>query len=306
MADPKKTSVERSEERLAWLFVLPALLLIAVIALFPLAWTIWESFHLHDLRMPWRGQPFVGGANYGELLGDGRFWSALGHTVFFTIATVSLELGLGLVLALALNRAYFGRGLVRTIVLLPWAIPTVVAGLLWSFLFDSQAGIVNAVLIDLGAMSADQPFVWFSNAFAAWVPIVFADVWKTTPFVTLLLLAGLQNIDRSLYEAADIDGATPWQQFVHITVPLLKPAILVVLIFRTLDAFRVFDLIYVLTQGGPGTATEPLALYTFTRLLNNLQFGYGSALSVVIFLITFLLAVGYIRALGVNLTEKPQ
>jgi ABC-type sugar transport system permease subunit len=136
------------------------------------------------------------------------------------------------------------------------------------------------------------------------VPIILADVWKMTPFVALLLLAGLQNIDRSLYEAARIDGAGPWQQFVHVTLPLLKPAVLVALIFRTLDAFRVFDLIFVLTGGGPGTATEPIALYTFSALLQNLRFGYGSALSVVIFLVTFTLALFYIRVLGVDLAES--
>jgi ABC-type sugar transport system permease subunit len=159
------------------------------------------------------------------------------------------------------------------------------------------------VLLDVGLLR--EPFVWLGHATAAWVPIILADVWKMTPFVTLLLLAGLQNIDGSLYEAARMDGAGPWQQFVHVTLPLLKPALLVALVFRTLDAVRVFDLVYVLTQGGPGTATEPLALLTFTALLQHLRFGYGSALSVLIFLLTFLLALVYIRLLGANLTESP-
>ena len=295
------TGAEAREARLAWAFVLPALAAIVLIALFPLVWTVWESLHVHDLRMPWRGTPFVWFANYVEVLADPRFWSAMWHTALFTIASVTLELVLGLVLALALNQAYRGRGLVRAAVLLPWAIPTVVAALLWRFMFDSQAGIANAVLMDVGLM--EQPFVWFIHSLAAWVPIILADVWKTTPFVALLLLAGLQNIDSSLYEAARIDGAGPWRQFRHVTLPLLKPAILVALIFRTLDAFRVFDLIFVLTGGGPGTSTEPIALYTFNSLLQNLRFGYGSALSVIIFLATFGLAIVYIRVLGVNLTE---
>lgn len=290
------------DARLAWWFVLPALGTILLVALFPLGWTLWESLHVHDLRMPWRGRPFIGLGNYGEVLADGRFWSALGHTLAFTVASVGLELGLGLILALALNRAYRGRGLVRAAVLIPWAIPTVVAALLWRFMFDSQAGIANAVAMKLGFM--DEPFVWFISATAAWVPVVLADVWKMTPFVTLLLLAGLQNIDSSLYEAARIDGASAWQQFRHVTLPLLKPAILVALIFRTLDAFRVFDLIYVLTGGGPGTSTEPIALYTFNSLLQNLRFGYGSALSVVVFLVTFGLALVYIRWLGADLTGE--
>ncbi len=292
---------ESREARLAWAFVLPALAAIVLIAFFPLAYTVWESFHIHDLRMPWRGRPFVFLANYAEVLGDGRFWAAIGHTAVFTVGTVGLELVLGLILALALNRAYRGRGLVRAAVLVPWAIPTVVSALLWRFMFDSQAGIANAVLMDVGFM--EEPFVWFVHSTAAWVPIILADVWKMTPFVALLLLAGLQNIDNALYEAARIDGAGPWQQFVPVTLPLLKPAVLVALIFRTLDAFRVFDLIFVLTAGGPGTATEPIALYTFNSLLQNLRFGYGSALSVVVFLVTFALALFYIRALGVDLTE---
>jgi ABC-type sugar transport system permease subunit len=305
VAQPTTDPVARTEARLAWLFVLPALGTVALIAIFPLVWTVWESLQVHDLRMPQRSH-FTGLGNYAELLADPRFWTSLWHTIIFTVGTVSLELGLGLVLALALHRAYRGRGLVRTAVLLPWAIPTVVAALLWGFMFDSQSGIVNAVLIDVGLMSEQHPFIWFLSSVGAWVPIILADVWRMTPFVTLLLLAGLQNIDESLYEAARIDGAGAWQQFVHITLPLLKPAILVVLIFRTLDAFRVFDLVFVLTGGGPGTATEPIALYTFNRLLNILRFGYGSALSVVIFLITFLLAMFYIKVLGANLTGRPQ
>ena len=304
---PERTSgivgAETREARLAWAFVLPALATILLIALFPLAWTAWESLHLHDLRMPWRGRPFVGLGNYVEAAGDPRFWGAMAHTALFTVVSVAMEVGLGLILALALNRAYRGRGLVRTAVLVPWAIPTVVSGLLWRFIFEGDIGVANAVLVGLGVL--DQPVLWLVHEIAAWVPIILADVWKTTPFAALLLLAGLQNIDESLYEAARIDGAGAWQQFVHVTLPLLKPALLVTLIFRSLDAFRVFDLIYVLTGGGPGTSTEPIALYTFNALLQNLRFGYGSALSVVVFLVTFLLAFAYIRLLGVRLTEAP-
>jgi ABC-type sugar transport system permease subunit len=293
-------SIERQEARVAWWLVLPALLTILLVALFPLLWTAWESLHLHDLRMPWLGKPFVGLDNYLEALRDPRFWSALGHTAFFAVTSVGLELLIGLWLALALNRAFRGRGLVRAAVLVPWAIPTVVSALLWRFMFEGQHGIVNAALVGAGALR--EPVVWFIDPVAAWVPVILADVWKTTPFVALLLLAGLQNIDASLYEAARIDGASAWRQFRYVTLPLLKPAILVALIFRTLDAFRVFDLIYALTGGGPGTSTEPIALYTFNALLQNLQFGYGSALSVIVFLITFSLALLYIKFLGAELT----
>jgi ABC-type sugar transport system permease subunit len=277
-----------SDRRLAWGLVAPALVTVGAVAIFPLLWTVWESLHRHDLRMPWLGRPFVGLANYGEILADGRFWQALGHTVLFTAVTVSLELLLGLALALAMNRAFRGRGLVRAAVLVPWALPTVVAGLLWRFLFDSQAGIAGEIS-------------WFTRAATAWVPVILADVWKTAPFVALLLLAGLQGIDPAVHEAAAVDGAGPWRRLRSVTLPLLKPAILVALVFRTLDAFRVFDLIYVLTGGGPGTATEPIALYTFNTFFSNLRFGYGAALSVVVFLVTFLLAMLYVRGLGVNL-----
>jgi ABC-type sugar transport system permease subunit len=251
--------------------------------------------------MPWLGRPFIGLDNYIEAVHDARFRGALAHTLLFTAATVTIELTLGCLLALAMNRAFRGRAVVRAAVLVPWAIPTVVSALLWRFIFEGRAGIANALLVDLGLVR-EAP-VWFIHTGLAWVPVVIADVWKTTPFVALLLLAGLQNIDASLYEAARIDGASAWRQFRHVTLPLLKPAILVALIFRTLDAFRVFDLIYVMTGGGPGTSTEPIALYTFNTLLQNLRFGYGSALSVVVFAVTFGLALGYIRFLGAGLTE---
>jgi ABC-type sugar transport system permease subunit len=290
------------DRQLAITFVSPAVGVIALIAIFPLAWTVWNSLHLQDLRMPWLGHPFVGVDNYAELARDPRFWSSLGHTLFFTAASVSLELVLGLALALAMNRAFRGRGIMRATALLPWAIPTVVAALLWRFMFDSQAGIANALLVAVGIL--ERPMVWFIEASTAWVPVILADVWKTTPFVALLLLAGLQNIDKTLYEAAEVDGASAWWRLWHITIPLLKPTIFVALIFRTLDAFRVFDLLYALTGGGPGTATEPIALYTHTIILQHLRFGYGSALSVVVFVITFALALLYIRGLGLRLSGE--
>lgn len=287
------------ETRTGWLLTAPALATIGLIALFPLGWTLWESLHQHDLRMPWLGRPFVGVGNYIAIARDARFWEALGHTMIFAAISVGVELSLGLLLALAMNQAFRGRGVVRAAVLVPWAIPTVVAALLWRFIFDSQAGIANVVLIDVGILH--HPLVWFVRASTAWVPVILADVWKTTPFVALLLLAGLQSIDQELYEAAATDGASAWWQLRHITIPLLRPAILVALIFRTLDAFRVFDLIYVMTGGGPGTSTEPVAVYTFNALLQNLEFGYGAALSVIVFLITFALAMLYMRGLGVDL-----
>jgi ABC-type sugar transport system permease subunit len=287
-------SWRRDEARFAWALALPALGVIGLMALFPIAWTFWESLHLHDLRMPWLGRPFVGVANYAEAMTDARFLDALAHTAGFVAATVTLEMSAGLVLALALDRLARARGLIRTAVLLPWAIPTVVAALAWRFIFESPGGVANAALVRLGI----TPPTWFADAAAAWIPLVLADVWKTTPFVALLLLAGLQNIDRSLHDAAAIDGAGPWQQFRQITLPLLAPALLVAFLFRALDAFRVFDVVYVMTGGGPGSATETIAIYTFTVIMQNLRFGFGSALSVIVFAVAFLFALAGIRLLG--------
>lgn len=274
------------DQRAALPLVLPALGAISLVAIAPMAWTLWESLHLHDLRMPWLGQPFIGLDNYVEAFADRRFLEAVAHTAVFVVASVALELSLGLVFALAMSRALRARALIRLVVLMSWAVPTVVAALVWRFLFEGQGSS------------------WFVDPVFAWLPIVLADAWKMTPFVALLLLAGLESIDPALYDAARIDGAGAWRQFRDITVPLLRPALLVAVLFRTLDAFRVFDVIYVMTGGGPGTATEPVSLYTFNTLLQHLRFGYGSALSVLIFVATFLLALLYIRLAGRSLLEE--
>jgi ABC-type sugar transport system permease subunit len=285
----------RREARLAGLLVAPALIVLAAVALVPLVATVWESLHLHDLRMPWLERPFVGLANYVAAAGDRRLREALLHTLGFAAATVLLELACGLALALAVDALHRGRALAMIIVLLPWALPTVVAALLWQFMFDSQTGVINLI--------PGLHREWLSDPVAAWVPVVLGDVWKSTPFVALLLLAGLQGIDPSLFEAARLDGAGTWRRFREITLPMLRPALLVALVFRTLDAFRVFDLVYVLTGGGPGTATEVVSVYAFSTLLQDLRFGYGAALSVVIFAITFALALAYIRLLAPGAEE---
>jgi len=294
--------MQRTEARLGWAMALPALSVIALVAIGPILWAIWESLHLHDLRMPWLGRRFIGAQNYIEAFSDSRFWDAIGHTVVFAAASVTIELVVGLALAMAIDSMTRGRGVVRTAMLLPWAVPTVVVGLVWRFMFETPGGLVNTVLVRAGVTS---PPIWFADPVAAWVPVILADVWKTAPFVAILLLAGLQVIDTSLYEAAQIDGASSWQQFTRITLPLLRPALLVALIFRTVDAFRVFDVIYVMTGGGPGTATEPIALYTFSALLENLRFGFGSALSVIIFTVTFVLALVAIRLMGRRALLEP-
>jgi ABC-type sugar transport system permease subunit len=266
--------------RRPWLWIGPGLGLIALVAFLPLGRSVWDSLHRSDLRLPWLGKSFIGLGNYAAMFSDDRFRGALGNTIFFTVATVSIELVLGLLFALALHGSMRGRAWLRTAAILPWALPTVVAGLLWRFVFDAEFGPLAKLLSRGGA----EPVVWLADRWLAWVPVILADVWKTTPFVALLLLAGLQQIPRELYEASELDGAGRWQTLRSVTLPLLAPALAVAVVFRALDAFRVFDLVYVLTGGGPGTATEPLALYTFNTLFQSLQFGYGSALAVVSFL----------------------
>lgn len=273
----------RADVRLATALVVPALAVMAGVALVPILSTAWTALHGADLRLPWLGRPFVGADNFVEAFGDPRFVRALLHTVAFAGVSVPLELALGLALALVMQHAVRGRALVRTAALLPWAVPTVVAAMAWRFLFEADTGLFGG------------PFNWFADPIAAWVPIVLADVWKTTPFVALLLLAGLQTIDAELYEASRIDGASPFRQFTTITLPLLAPSLVIAGTFRLLDALRLFDLSYVLTGGGPGTATEPLSLYAFVALMQRLRFGYGSALSILVFVLAFGVALVCVR-----------
>ena len=293
-----------AETRAAWLFMAPALVIVAVVAVVPIAWTAWESFHLHDLRMPWLGRPFIGLANYREALGDPRFAEASAHTAIFVVLTVSLELVCGMALALALNQSRPGRGMLRAAAILPWALPTVVVALLWRFAFEGPHDVASLAMMRLRIV--DGPVLWFAGAVTAWVPIVTADVWRMTPFVALLLLAGLQQIDPALYEAARMDGAGRWRQFRAITLPLLVPALLVATLFRALDAIRVFDLVFVLTAGGPGTATEPLSLFAFSAMMRHLRFGYGSGVSMMMFIAAFVGALVLIRLIGTSRLEREQ
>jgi ABC-type sugar transport system permease subunit len=284
------------DTRFALLLVAPAMVVLAAIALLPIAATVWEALHRDDLRLPWLGRPFIGLANFAEAAGDPRFGAALLHTVLFAAVSVPVELIAGLAIALLMHHAVRTRALVRVVALLPWAIPTVVAALVWRFMFDAQAGIITTTLVQ--AVALPSGFDWFVHPLLAWLPIVAADVWKTTPFVAVLLLAALQTIDPAVDEAARVAGAGAVRRFWTITVPLLSPALLVAGAFRLLDAMRLFDLPYVMTGGGPGTATEPLSLYAFIALMQRLRFGYGSALAVCVFALTFVVAALCARALA--------
>lgn len=242
---------------------------------------------------------FIGLKHYKDNFTDGRMWKALGNTMVFTVISVSIELVLGLAIALLINKAFFGRGLVRATILIPWAIPTAVSALMWKFLYDGQNGIVAKYFADIGIINNMSDLL--TTGAGAMFAVIFADVWKTTPYMALLLLAGLQTIPSSLYEAASIDGATKWQQFIKITLPLLKSSILVALLFRTLDAFRVFDLIFVLTGGGPANSTETISILAYKVMFSQTNFGEGSALAVIVFICVAIISTIYIKILGADL-----
>ncbi|HOD36240.1 MAG TPA: sugar ABC transporter permease [Syntrophales bacterium] len=269
-------------------FVLPALVLLFSVTVYPLFYVVYLS--LHRKLLIFDISRFIGFDNYLFLIRDDRFWNALGNTVYFTGASVILELFLGLSIALLLNRSFRFKGLTRAAVLIPWAIPTVVSARMWEWMYNTDFGILN-YLVGVKVNWLGSP-VWALNA------AVFMDVWKTTPFVVIMMMAGLKVIPQELYQAARIDGAGSWACFRRITLPLLNPVILVVLIFRSLDAFRVFDAVYVLTGGGPANASETLSIYAYKILFQTLQFGYGSAVSVVVFLCIGFMSVFYIQLLS--------
>ncbi len=281
-------SLER-ERRQAYLLVAPAVVVLAGVALYPILAAVWLS--LHRFILVFGERRFTGLDNYAFLLNDARFWAALGNTAYFTLVAVTVELLLAVPLALLLNRAFPGRGLLRASVLVPWAIPTVVSARLWAWMFNPEYGVINRLL-------PGSDINWLGAPGYALHAAILVDVWKTTPFVALLVLAGLQGIPEDLYKAARVDGASTWRTFRSMTLPLLKPALLLALLFRSLDAFRVFDAIYVLTEGGPANTTETLSIYAYKTLMRSGDFGYGSALSVATFLCVVVLAAVWLRLLG--------
>ena len=284
----------RSERRLAWLLCAPAVVAMLAVTAYPIGYAIVLSLQQIDLRFP-EESGFVGLDNYSAVLSSELWWTDLFNTVFITVVTVSIELVLGMVIALVMHRAIFGRGVVRTAVLIPYGIITVVAAFSWQFAFAPDSGFVNNLPLIADNMD------WFGGRFSSFAVIVMAEVWKTTPFMALLLLAGLVTIDGQLYEAAKVDGASAWQRFTRITLPLLKPAILVALLFRTLDAFRVFDTIFIMTAGAQDT--ESVSILGFNQLISRLNLGLGSAVSVLIFLCVLAIAFVYVRVLGTRVEE---
>jgi trehalose/maltose transport system permease protein len=292
----RRTKLQRRQSRLAWLLLLPALAVVAFIAIYPLGKTVYQSFTNQEFLAGITPTKWVGLENYRTLWHDTLFRNSVVETVKFTVITVSFEFVLGLIIALVVNSSFKGRGVMRAVMLVPWAIPTVVAAKMWQWMLDDVFGVINDIGVRTGIIS--HPHAWISDPATALASVCAVDIWKTTPFVALLLLAGLQVIPHDLYEAADVDGAGPVQQFFRITLPLLRPAILVVLIFRTLDALRVFDVFYVFFGQRPDTQT--MAIYNQSTIVGDGHVGYGAAISVAIFLIISLFVVIYVTFVRVT------
>lgn len=292
-------SLEKTEGRDAWIMMVPAITVLLIVAVYPILRTFWLSLHEMVLTDPGSGYPFVGLNNYVAIFSDKRALTSIIFTLKFTIATVSLELLFGFTAALIMNKAFRGKGLVRAAILIPWAIPTSVSALMWKFIYNDQYGLFNDILYKFGII--DSYKAWLSTADGSFMALVITDVWKTAPYMALLILAGLQMVSEDLYEAAKIDGANVLQRFRYVTLPSVKSTVLVALLFRTLDAFRVFDLVAVMTGGANGT--ESVSIYAYNNLMKFLDFGYGSAMAVLIFIIVFIISLLYMRVLGDQITD---
>jgi multiple sugar transport system permease protein len=296
-------TVRLSERTWGYLLASPAFLLVGLVAIAPIAAALWLSLHR---RLPVFGvDEFVGAWNYLQLWSDDRFWAACRTTLYFTALSVAAELLLGFGLALLLDGLTNGMGgsprWAQVMIVVPWAIPTVVSAQIWAWLYQPDYGLLNYLLHQAGLIA--RAIDWLADPDWAIHAAIVMDVWKTAPFAALLLLAGLKTVPRDLYAAARVDGAGRWRQFRHITLPLLMPVVVIVLIFRTMDAVRVFDAVFVLTGGGPGNSTETLSIYAYKTLFQTLQFGYGAALATAMFLIVAALSCLYLLLLRRHLQE---
>lgn len=295
----KKNKFLQTEARDAWILMAPALVVLCIVSLYPVLRTFYLSLHEMVLTQPGSGFPFIGGKNYTKFFQDARAVKSLLFTFEFSVVTVLLEMGLGFAAAMIMHQKFVGRGIVRASFLIPWAIPTSISSLMFKFIFNDQYGLFNNVLYNLGII--DSYKAWLSTSDGTFLALVITDVWKTFPYVALLILAGLQMIPDELYEAAKIDGANGIQRFFHITIPCMRSTLLVTLLFRTRDAIRVFELIYVMTGGANNS--ESISNYAYTQLMRFLNFGYGSTLSVIIFVIVLLISLVYLKCMNNKLTE---
>jgi multiple sugar transport system permease protein len=276
----------RAERRLGWMLCAPAVIIMVAVTAYPIVYSIYLSLQRYDLRFPDQAE-FIGLDNYVSVLTSPYWWIAFWNTVIITIVSVSIELVLGMALAVVMHRAIFGRGLVRTSILIPYGIVTVVAAFSWQFAWTPSTGYLSALFGDAAPLT---------DKWQAIAVIILAEVWKTTPFMALLLMAGLALVPEDLQKAAKVDGATAWQRFTRVTLPLMKPAILVALLFRTLDAFRIFDNIYILTSGGQDTGS--VSILGYDNLFTALNLGIGSAISVLIFICVAIIGFLFIKGFG--------
>nr|WP_250548480.1 sugar ABC transporter permease [Pseudonocardia sp. H11422] len=288
-AKPALSEGARAERRLGLLLCAPAAIIMVLVTAYPIGYAVWLSLQRYDLRFP-ADRAFAGFANYAAVLTSSYWWQAFLVTMIITVVSVAIEFVLGLTLALVMHRTLVGRGLTRTVVLIPYGIVTVVAAFSWQFAWTPDKGYLAALLPEGTAPLTDQV--------AALAIIILAEVWKTTPFMALLLMAGLALVPDDLLKAAQVDGAGPWQRLTRIILPMMKPAILVALLFRTLDAFRVFDNIYILTQGSNGTGS--VSMLGYNNLFKAFNLGIGSAISVLIFIAVALIAVLFIKLFGAS------
>lgn len=289
---PKKelSAQAKRQERQAWLFLLPTLIVVIGVAFYPLVSTLYATFF--DARLgSARAWEFVGLENYARLVRDANWWKAVWNTVRFTVTAVAFELLLGLIIALVVNSKFPGRGLMRTAMLVPWAIPTAISSQMWNWMYNDVFGVINDLFTRVIPLLPEK-IAWVARADTALWALVAVDIWKTTPFMALLLLAGLQLISPDIYEAAAVDGANRWRQFWTITLPMLRPAIVVALIFRTLDSLRVFDLVWIMTGGA--FQTESMATFNQRNLIQFQQLGYGSTISVAIFVVLGIFVILYV------------
>jgi len=287
-------SLAARDRRFGYGLVAPAVIVLLAITAFPLVYNLWNSFHSVDYLLPATFGNFNGVTNYKQMFSGGLFLPSLYRTLGFTAVSVTIELIIGLALALALSRKFHGRGIVRAAILIPWAVPTVVSGLLWKSMFDPQNGFVNYILTALHLPGAHT--TWLAQPWTAWAAILVADAWRNVPFMALLLLAGLQVIPNDVYEAAKIDGASMLQTFRRITLPMLKPALMVALIFRTLSSFLIFDVIYAMTNGGPGDSTQVLAYLNWFSMFSESNYGLGAAISVALMVMSLIIAAIYVMS----------
>jgi multiple sugar transport system permease protein len=278
------------EMREAYIFNIPLILLAVIFIIIPVIGTLSSSLFRDVTFMP---SKFILLENFSRLLSDKHFWQSFEFTFLFVLASVTIELVLGIIFALVLNEKLRGRGFYRAALLIPWAIPIAISSRLWQLIYNYDYGVLNFIILKLGISAA--PFNWLGTPIGAFFSILIADVWKTTPFLTIILLAGLSAIPNELYQQARIDGANFVRRFFQITLPILRPVLIVAVLFRTIDAVRIFDIVYVLTGGGPGGSTTPLSLYAYRYYLTG-DFGYGSAVSVLVFIFVSILAFLYIKA----------